>query len=94
MYGHKIFTKQLSSSSMHVVGNVAAATIGSVNIAHFNNSLVRVKGDQDVRGHKRFLQGFSANVLIVDGKFHLFLFSLVHRYFFAILILFLFRRHS
>lgn len=48
---------------MKVMGNVVAETVGKLNIPKFNRSLVRVNGDQTVRGEKRFLQGFSASLL-------------------------------
>ena len=52
---------------MSVMGNVLSKTVAGVNIARFNTSLVRVSGDQDVGGHKRFLHGFSAELLRIDG---------------------------
>lgn len=52
---------------MSVKGNVVAKTVAGVDIARFNSSLVRISGDQDVSGQKRFLQGFSADLLKVDG---------------------------
>lgn len=52
---------------MHVMDNVVAKTVAGVQISLFNSSLVRVGGNQNVSGKKRFLQGFSANLLKVDG---------------------------
>lgn len=62
----KIFSTRLSTTTMHIMGNVAAKTVAGVNILKFNSSLVRVYGDQIVNGNKRFLQGFTADLLKVD----------------------------
>lgn len=67
IHGHKVFRSKLHAASMHVMDNVVAKTVAGVQISLFNSSLVRVGGNQNVSGKKRFLQGFSANLLKVDG---------------------------
>lgn len=67
IHGNIIFSHQFNATSMKVRGNVKAKKVGGLEIAHFNRSLVRVRGDQEVKGNKRFLQGFTADLLKVDG---------------------------
>lgn len=68
IHGHKIFRSKLYANSMRVMDNVVAKTVAGVQISTFNSSLVRVDGNQNVGGKKRFLQGFSAKLLKVEGS--------------------------